>query len=163
MKHLGRTIMFLCLLTLLIALPGCSNSSSADKFDGYYQVGETFTASYSDKVEYQFSILEFTDEYLTVQVSKKTLAVDADVYIYSAYSTNFDRVVSDDVVYNETWLPTLFPIGVFEVPLKDEDMLLQIYFLEEDIGSYQGYVKATIDSAGSSTYNPWYAIQFIVS
>lgn len=159
MKHFKRAFICLCLCTLLTALFGCSNSNSADEFDGYYQVGETFTVSHSDKVEYEFTILEFTDEYFTVQASKKALTVDADVYIYSK---NFDRVVSNDVAYNETWLPTVFPIGVFEVPLKDEDMVLQIYFMEEDTGNYQGYVKATIDSAGSSPNNPWYAIKFIV-
>lgn len=162
MKHFKRTFICLCLCTLLISLLGCSNSNSADKFDGYYQVGETFTVSHSDKVEYEFTILEFTDEFFTVQVTKKALTEDADIYIYSAYATNFDRVISNNVVYDETWLPTVFPIGVFEVPLKDEDMVLQIYFMEEDTGNYQGYVKATIDSAGSSPYNPWYAIKFIV-
>ena len=146
------------LLTVLL-LSGCSNSNNADEFDGYYQVGETFTVSHSDKVEFDFSVIEFTDSYFTVQISKKSLAEDTDVYIYSK---NFNKAVSGDITYDEAWLPTVFPIGVFEVPLKDEDMTVQIYFLEENIGSYQGYVKATIDSAGSSSYDPRYAIKFVV-
>ena len=83
MKQFKCTFICLCLLSLLIALAGCSNSNSADEFDGYYQVGETFTVSHSDKVEYEFTILEFTDEFFTVQVSKKALTEDADIYIYS--------------------------------------------------------------------------------
>lgn len=153
-----KRIIALLLLAVLL-LSGCSNSNHADDFAGYYQAGETFSVSHSDKVEYDFSIIEFTDSYFTVQISKKSLAEDADVYIYSK---NFNKAVSGDITYDEVWLPTVFPIGVFEVPLKDEDMTIQIYFLEENIGSYQGYVKATIDSAGSSSYDPRYAIKFIV-
>lgn len=146
----------LCLLTSLLLLGGCTKEPD---LTGYHAVGETFTLSHSDKFEYNVTLLEINDAYFTVQLEKVHLIDDAKIYIYSS---NIDKLISNGVEYStEEHLPIPLLMGVYSVPLATEDMVLQIYH-RNDIFKYSGngYIKAEVDTAGSSEYYPKFGIRF---
>lgn len=152
----------LCLIIPVFFLSNCSTKSDEPDLTGFYKIGENFSLTSTDEFEYNITILDITEDYFTLDIQKAMLINDARVYIYSS---GYTKIELNGVEYTkEELLPISFPIGVYAVPLNSENGVLKVYFAEDYNYKGNGYIKATVDTAFSSSGSSQkrFGISFIV-
>lgn len=155
MKMKRTLCIFLCLFVLLITLTNCAEKPD---LTGFYKAGENFSLAYSNNFECDVSVLEVTNEYFIVEIHKVTLIEEAEVYVYSK---GYSKIVCNGESHTEEeWLPTVFPVGVYAIPFDTDSIVLQVYFSQEYDYRGNGYIKASVDTAYSSSQDIRFGIKF---
>ena len=146
----------LCLFLPLFTLTNCAKKPD---LTGFYKAGENFSLSYAAEFECDISVLEINDEYFSVEINNISLNENSEVYIYSK---GFSKVICNGEIFTEEeWLPTIIPVGVYSIPFEADSIVLQIYFAQDYDYPGNGYIKATVDTAYSSSHDYRFGIEFV--
>lgn len=156
MKSTKLFCIILCLFLPLITLTNCSKKLD---LTGFHKAGESFSLAYLNEFECNITVLDVTTEYFSVEIQNITLLENAEVYIYSK---GFSKIeCNGDIHTEEEWLPTIFPVGVYSLPLESDTIVLQVYFTQDYNYQGNGYLKASVDTAYSSSQDCRYGIEFV--